>query len=284
MPWLSLRFVETTVMQLSIDDARFDVTDAGSGSAIVLLHGFPLAKEAWDAQADSLAKYARVVRFDLRGLGKSSVPMGPYLMESLASDVVGVLDALGIERATIVGHSLGGYVAFAFYRLFRERCAGLGIVCSRANADDAATAAAREALATRAEAEGIAPIAAAFVPRYFAPSIATTHPELLTRAHALIAPTDPRGAAAMLRGMAARVASDDLFDEIDIPVRVIAGVHDAFVSVDLMREISDGIGGAKLDVMDCGHFPLWEKSDETTASLAGLLHDVAAANERAARV
>ena len=271
-------------MQLSIDDARFDVTDAGSGPAIVLLHGFPLAKEAWDAQADGLAKHARVVRFDLRGLGKSSVPMGPYLMESLASDVAAILDTLGIERATIAGHSLGGYVAFAFYRLFTERCAGLGIVCSRANADDDATAAGREALATRAEVEGIAPIAEAFVPRYFAPSIATTRPDLLARAHALIAPTDPRGAAAMLRGMAARVSSEDIFDEIDIPVRVIAGRHDAFVSVELMREISDGIRGAKLDVLECGHFPLWEKPDETSASLAGLLHDVAATNDRGARV
>ncbi len=267
-------------MQLSFDDVRFDVTDTGSGPAIVLLHGFPLAKEAWDSQAEALAKEARVVRFDLRGLGKTSVPMGPYLMESLASDVAGVLDALGIERATIVGHSLGGYVAFAFYRLFTERCAGLGIVCSRATADDDATAADREALATRAEAEGIAPIADAFISRYFAPSIASTQPEMIARAHAMIAPTDPRGAAAMLRGMAARVASTDLFEEIDVPVRVIAAIHDAFVSVELMREIADGIRGAKLDVIDCGHFPLWEKPAETTASLRALLQDVAAATAR----
>ncbi|GAC1555063.1 MAG: alpha/beta fold hydrolase [Vulcanimicrobiaceae bacterium] len=265
-------------MQLSFDDARFDVTVDGNGSAIVLLHGFPLAKEAWDAQAAALAAHARVVRFDLRGLGKSSVPMGPYLMESLASDVAGVLDALDITRATIVGHSLGGYVAFAYYRLFAERCAGLGIVCSRATADDAATAANREALAVRAEAEGIAPIAEAFVSRYFAPSVATERPELLARAHTLVAPTDPAGAAAMLRGMAARVSSENLFEEIDVPVRVVAGTQDALVSADLTRAIATGIRGAKLDELDCGHFPLWELPDATTASLEGLLRDVAAAN------
>ena len=258
-------------MQLKIDDAMLDVLDEGSGDAIVLLHGFPLAKEAWDAQAVALARYARVVRIDLRGLGKSSVPMGPYLMESLASDVAGVLDTLGIARATIVGHSLGGYVAFAFYRLFAERCAGLGIVCSRATADDAATAASREALATRAEAEGIAPVANAFVARYFAPSVATERPDLFARAHAMIASTDPKGAAAMLRGMAARVASDDLFDEIDVPVHVIAGTQDAFVCVDLMRSIAQGIRGATLDVLDCGHVPLWEMPDATTASLEALV-------------
>jgi len=63
-------------MQLTIDDVRLDVLDEGRGDAIVLLHGFPLAKEAWDAQAAQLAKRARVIRIDLRGLGKSSVPMG----------------------------------------------------------------------------------------------------------------------------------------------------------------------------------------------------------------
>ncbi len=269
-------------MQLKIDDVTLDVLDEGRGDAIVLLHGFPLAKEAWDAQAAALVRHARVVRIDLRGLGKSSVPMGPYLMELLASDVAGVLDALDITRATMVGHSLGGYVAFAFYRLFAERCTGLGIVCSRATADDAATAASREALATRAEAEGIAPVADAFVARHFAPSVASERPELLVRARAMIAPTDPTGAAAMLRGMAARVASDDLFEEIEIPVRVIAGTQDAFVSLDLMRAIANGIRGAKLDVLDCGHVPLWELPDATTASLEALVADVATA--RVARV
>lgn len=263
-------------MQVTIDDARFDVLDEGRGPAVVLLHGFPVSKESWDAQAAALAAHARVVRMDLRGLGRSSATPGPYLMESLASDVAGVLEALGIERATIVGHSLGGYVAFAFYRLFAERCAGLGIVCSRATADDAAVAAARETLATRTESEGLRPIVEAFVPRYFAPSVA--QPDLVARARAAIAPTDPKGAAAMLRGMAARVSSEDLFAEIDVPVRVVAGAHDAFVSVELMRAIADGVRGAKLDVLDCGHFPLWELPDATTASVAGLVRDVAVAD------
>lgn len=282
MPWAGLRFGERLVMQLTIDDARLDVLDEGRGTPIVLLHGFPLAKESWDAQAAALAANARTIRIDLRGLGNSSVTPGPYLMEALASDVAGVLDALGIERAIVVGHSLGGYVAFAFFRLFAERCLGLGIVCSRATPDDAAQAAAREALATRAEIEGMAPIVEAFVGRYFAPSIPNERPDLVTRAREMSARTDPRGAAAMLRGMAERVSSEDLFEEIAVPVRVIAGECDAFVDVALMHEIANGIRGAKLDVLACGHFPLWEMPEATTAALEGLLDDVAShANVRA---
>src|ERR1700681_2240551 len=108
-------------MQVNIDGTQFDVLDQGGGPALVLLHGFPLAKETWDAQAASLAARARIVRFDLRGLGATTATPGPYLMKQLAGDVAEILAALDIERATLIGHSLGGYVALAFFRMFAER-------------------------------------------------------------------------------------------------------------------------------------------------------------------
>jgi pimeloyl-ACP methyl ester carboxylesterase len=265
-------------MQLEFGNVRLDTIVEGEGPAIVLIHGFPLAKETWDAQAAVLAKRARVVRFDLRGLGKSSVPPGPYLMETLASDCSDVLDALGIERATIVGHSLGGYVAFAFHRLFSERCAGLGLVCTRAVDDDAPTAAARYELADRAEREGIEPVVASYLARYFAPAFYEKHPEVVAKAEAVLRATDPKGAAAMLRGMAARVPSDDLFDEIAVPVRVVAGTQDALAPLALSESIAAGIPGAVLERLDCGHSPLYEEPDALTDILASLLDDVEARN------
>jgi 3-oxoadipate enol-lactonase len=263
-------------MNIEIGGVRFDVLDEGRGAAIVLLHGFPLAKETWDAQAQTLRGRARVVRFDLRGLGRSSVPPGPYLMETVAGDVAGIMDALGIERAVIAGHSLGGYVAFAFHRMFSERCAGLGIVCSRANADDPVAAANRLKLADRAEREGISPIVDAFVPRYFAPAVYEREPELVARARSVIGATDPRGAAAMLRGMATRVASFDLLAEIDVPVGVVAGASDAIATVAEARAIASGVPRGSLRVLDCGHFPAWETPDELTDALGALLDEAEA--------
>src|SRR5580700_726695 len=154
-------------MRVRIDDGELDVLEAGSGVPIVLLHGFPLAKNIWDAQAETLSAGARVVRLDLRGLGASRNGSGPYLMESLAGDVAAVLDALGIQRAAIVGHSLGSYVAFAFFRMFEERVLGLGLVCGRADSDSAEVAARRERLASEVERGGMAAIVDDYVPRYF---------------------------------------------------------------------------------------------------------------------
>jgi 3-oxoadipate enol-lactonase len=109
------------------------------------------------------------------------------------------------------------------------------------------------------------------VPRYFAPDVYERHPDWVASARAIAGATDPRGAAAMLRGIAARVASDDLFDEIDVPVSVVAGTRDAFFGVDEVRQISDGIAGASLHVLDCGHFPGWEMPDALSGVLGALL-------------
>jgi pimeloyl-ACP methyl ester carboxylesterase len=271
MPWSRLRGGETTNMQLTFDGVRFDVRDEGAGPAIVLVHGFLLAKESWDAQAERLAERARVVRFDLRGHGKTDAPAGPYLMETLAGDVAGVLDALGIDRAVVAGHSLGGYVAFAFYRMFAERCSGLGLVCTRATSDDADARAARYELADRIERDGIDVAVAAFAGRSFAAQTYRDRPDLVATIEEMNRRTDPRGAAAMLRGMAARVSSDDLFDEIDIPVRIVGAREDAVIPVADAEAMAAGIAGATLDLVPGGHVPLYEDPDAVTASLERLL-------------
>jgi pimeloyl-ACP methyl ester carboxylesterase len=262
-------------MLIVTDGAEFDVRDEGRGPALVLLHGFPLANEIWATQAAALAGTARVIRFDLRGLGSSSVTPGPYLMEQLAGDLVEILDALDVERAVVAGHSLGGYVALAFFRMFAERCAGLALVCSRFSADTPEQAATRLELAARAEREGIGPVAEAFLPRFFTPDFAARSPELVARARAIVERTDPRGAAAMLRGMAARVASDDLFEELTLPVLLIAGAHDPIISPDESRAAMQALGDATLEVLECGHSPWYEAPDPLSAALRQLVERAA---------
>lgn len=263
-------------MRIALEGVAFDVGDEGHGDALVLIHGFPLAKETWDAQASSLAQRARVIRLDLRGLGASAVPPGPYLMEMLAGDVAGILDALDVSSAVVAGHSLGGYVTFAFWRMFAERVRGLGLICTRATPDDEGAAKGRLELARRAEDEGIGPVAESFLPRLLAPSTHSTRPDVVQRTRAIVARTNPLGAAAMLRGMAARVTSEDLLAEIDVPVRVVAGSDDVLIPVERSREMAAAMPNARLDVLDCGHLPQFEAPDGLTRSLAGLLDAVAA--------
>jgi 3-oxoadipate enol-lactonase len=263
-------------MRLRIDDGVLDVLDEGEGTPVVLLHGFPLAKEIWDEQAAELRRRARVLRIDLRGLGASRGGPGPYLMESLASDVAGVLDARGIAAAAIVGHSLGAYVAFAFLRMFEERVLGLGLVCGRAGADPDVVRARREELATLAETQGMEPIANDYVPRFFAQATYRERPELVDSARAVVLATDPLGAAAVMRGMAMRVASDDLLEDIGVPAVVVAGRHDAFVPAGEQRAMANAIRAARFVTLESGHLPHWEQPDALTGALADLLGRIAA--------
>ena len=197
-------------------------------------------------------------------------------METLAGDVAGILDEMGVSGAVIAGHSLGGYVTFAFWRMFAERVKGLGLVCTRATADDAAAAQGRLELARRTEDEGIAAVAESFMPRLLADSTRRERPDVIERTRAVVERTNPLGAAAMLRGMAARVSSEDLLADIDVPVRVVAGLEDVLIPVERSREMTAALPSARLDLLKCGHLPQFEAPDDLTRSLEDLLDEVAA--------
>jgi len=256
-------------MRISSDDAEIDVEIAGSGSAVVLLHAFPVTRDEWDAQARDLARQALVIRPDLRGAGRSSVPEGPYLMETLAGDVAAVLDALRVDRAAIVGHSLGGYVAMAFARMHTERVERLALVCSRLSADTEQTARDRNELADRAERDGsIDAIADAYLPRLFAGTAEPNRAECMEKARAMASRIPPRGAAALLRGMAQRVDSYDIAEELAMPVLIVAGAHDAVVPRAESEAMQRAFSNAQLQLLErSGHMPTLEDPDELSARL-----------------
>ena len=99
---------------IAVEGATLHVRVGGKGPAVVLLHGFGDTGDMWAPLAADLAKDHTVVVPDLRGLGLSSIPQGGYDKKTQAGDVHGVLAALGIEHAVVVGHDIGTMVAFAY--------------------------------------------------------------------------------------------------------------------------------------------------------------------------
>lgn len=259
-------------MRVAVDGATINVASDGSGDAIVLLHGFPYTQKLWDAQAKTLAQTYRAIRPDLRGAGESSVPPGPYLMETLAGDLAALLDALRLERVSIVGHSLGGYVALAFCRMFRERVTRLILVCSRLAADTPAVARDREALADRIEVEGIQPVIEAYLPRQFAPGTEERNALAVGSARSLMEGLDPLGAAAMLRGMAARVSSEDIAEDLTMPVTVVAGAADVVVPLAEARAMVAAFPNGRLELMErSAHAPMLDEPERFCARLIAAL-------------
>jgi 3-oxoadipate enol-lactonase len=259
-------------MQVFADDgARIDVRVDGEkrARAVVLIHGFPFAREIWDAQCNALASNARVIYLDLRGAGASSVSQGPYLMERLAADVAAILDELAIDRATLVGHSMGGYVALAFARMFTERLAGLALISSRLAADTPEQAAARRDLAARAERDGsMEPVVEAYLPRMFSPQTLARRHGVVERAYAIARKNDPMGAAAALRGMALRASSEDIAGDLDVPVLFVAGADDKILSIEESRAGAQRFPrGSFVVCEESGHLPMMEQAASLTSAL-----------------
>jgi pimeloyl-ACP methyl ester carboxylesterase len=248
--------------------AGYDDTGEG-GTPLVLLHGFGAERSVWDPIVRELAG-RRVIRLDLRGSGESESGAGPALMEQLAGDLAELLDALQVERAAIVGHSLGGYVTFAFFRMYAERVAGLALVASHARGDSPELAATREALARAAERDGsMDAIVEFYRPRLVAPQRNGATSGALDDVTAMMARQDPRGAAQLLRGMKERLDSRDLFADVAVPAVVIAGGEDALIPLEVTREVAEGISGARFVLLeDVGHSVMVEAPERAAAALA----------------
>ncbi len=106
---------------IDIGPFRMHVAEAGAGEPLVLLHGWPQHWYEWRYMIGPLAEHYRVICPDLRGLGWSDAPPGPYDKETLADDIVRLLDALELDRVRLIGHDWGGFVGFLLCLLHPER-------------------------------------------------------------------------------------------------------------------------------------------------------------------
>jgi pimeloyl-ACP methyl ester carboxylesterase len=170
---------------------------------------------------------------------------------------------------------MGGYVALAFARMFTERIARFGLICSRLAADTPEQAVARQQLADRVERERtIEPVVDAYLPRLFAPATLHERPELFESACSIARRNDPRGAAALLRGMALRSPSDDIAPDLNMPMVMVAGALDAVIPVEEAHAIATLFPGGRLRLCRrSGHLPMLEEPGAVTEALEQLLSE-----------
>ena len=107
----------------------------GQGEPLVMIMGFTASRSGWVAQIPSFKKYYRVITFDNRGAGKSDKPPGPYSTKMMADDTARLMDHLGIEKAHIVGVSMGGMIAQELAINYPQRVMQLVLACTYACQD-----------------------------------------------------------------------------------------------------------------------------------------------------
>jgi pimeloyl-ACP methyl ester carboxylesterase len=246
-----------------------DVFDAGTGPAILLIHGFPLDRRVWEAQIGGLSARGRIVAPDLPGCGRSPLSPAPASIDDYARALLSLMDARGLARFAVAGHSMGGYIIFALHRLAPDRLTGAAFVSSRAMPDTEAGRKTREETAQRALREGPGFLADSMPAKAAADG---APPALLERLRAIMKDANGPGVAAAARAMAGRPDAVPQLARIACPAVVFAGRLDKIVPPAESEAMAQGIPGARLVWCEkSGHVPMMEEPDLVTRELSALL-------------
>jgi pimeloyl-ACP methyl ester carboxylesterase len=227
--------------------------DAGSGIPVLFVHGFPHNRTLWVPQLGALVDRARCIAPDLRGFGESTT-RGPYSMDRYADDLASLLDALRIDRAVVCGLSMGGYVAFAFWRRHRARVRALVLCDTRAGADDAEGRARRDALIALAHEKGVDAVARAMMVNMVGAATRERQPGVVEAMYAMLASAPLDGVVGALEALRDRPDSRPTLTTIDVPTLILVGEEDTLTPPPESRAMHAAITSSRLELIaGAGH-------------------------------
>jgi pimeloyl-ACP methyl ester carboxylesterase len=235
---------------ITVNGHRIAYRDAGAGEVLLLVHGLGGSSSSWRAVMQNLSKKYRVIAPDLLGHGQSDKPRGDYSPAVFARLLGDLLDALGIDKVTVVGHSLGGGVAMTFAARYRGYCKRLVLLNSGGFGTEVTPLLRMLSLPG---AGFVLPLIAAG--RAIWTGEASTVQELIpTRDHRRVFLSTLRSVVNH-RGQAAS-ALDCLHSLADVPTQIISGEKDRVVPVAHAYIAHSALPGSRLHVIpDAGHDP-----------------------------
>ncbi len=257
------------IEEIELHGHRVAYRCAGDGPVLVLVHGITSTSATWERVMPALAKRFTVIAPDLLGHGGSAKPRGDYSLGAYASGVRDLLVALGHERATFVGHSLGGGVAMQLAYQFPERCERLVLIDSGGLGTDLNVLL---RLATLPGAEFVLPLLASErvlgagrgVGRLFGRLGLRVRTDIaeMARGHASLGEPDARSAfvhtlRTIVDPIGQRVnANDRLYLAEEVPFLIIWGQRDSIIPVSHAHGVHERVPSSRLEIFEtAGHFP-----------------------------
>ncbi|WP_284155365.1 3-oxoadipate enol-lactonase [Sulfuricystis multivorans] len=257
-------------MKVSANGIDIHYRIEGSGPVVTLVHSLATDLSLWDDLAAELGKRFTVLRYDARGHGQTSAPEGPYTWPMLVADLVGLLDALKIERTHFVGLSMGGMLGQQFALTHPERLDRLVLVSTISRVPPEAKPLWDERIAV-ARTQGMQAHVAGTLERWFTAPYRAAHPEVMARIGAMVAATPVAGYA----GWGAAISSLDLTDRlgaIRAPTLVVCGADDPGTPPAANRAIAEAIPGARFEMLaNASHQLVIEQADGFTRLLMDFL-------------
>ena len=250
-------------------------TEQGSGSPVVLLHGFPLDSTMWAAQIGALADAGhRVIAPDLRGFGGSKSG-SPVTIASLAADVHALLSALGALPCVLAGLSMGGYVALAYATRYGADLRGLALVDTKAEADTAEGREGRGKMIDLVRKEGSGAVADQMMPKMLAKDAADQRPGTAQALRRMMEACPPKTIEHALAAMRDRPDRSGELSSIKVPTLVIVGDSDQITPPQAAQAMADKIPDARLvTIRGAGHMSPMEQPEQVNRAIKTFLDEL----------
>jgi pimeloyl-ACP methyl ester carboxylesterase len=250
----------------------------GAGEPLVLIAGLGYEHWMWQKMMPGLAEHLQVVAFDNRGVGQTDKPEGPYTAQMLADDTAELMGALGIGRAAVMGHSMGGFVAQALV-LSRPEVVSRLILSATNFGGPRHIPVTQEALAvlTDMSSDPLERLRRGIVVST-APGFAEAHPEIIEEwlEHRVKNPLDPAGYQAQLAIGLAVASEEACFEpklkQVEVPTLILFGEDDKVVPAGNAELLAREIPNSRIQILDgAGHFFPLEVPDEAARAVVSFL-------------
>lgn len=228
-------------------DIRYELEGPAGAPVVVLSHSLAAALEAWDQQMPALRDSYRVLRFDTRGHGGSSAPVGRYTMEMLGSDVVCLLDALRIPEVHFVGISMGGMIGQMLALKSPDRLGKL-VLCDTVGQVSADNGSAWNERIHTAETQGMAALAEGTLERWLSEKFRRDRPDITERIRNMILNTPIPGYTGCCHAISRFDVLEDL-PKVSTPTLILTGENDQGSPVSAAEAIRERIPGSRLAVI-----------------------------------
>ena len=246
----------------------------GSGPTVALVHGFGLNHAMWQRQLPVLTPHFSVLTYDLLGHGESAPPAGTPDLAMFSGQLLGLMDRFGIERAAVVGFSLGGMIARRFALDHPDRLSALAILHSPHDRSPAERDAVRERV-RQTQAHGPSASVDSALERWFTPAFRKQEPELIDRIRKRITRNDPKVYSRIYRVLAegdSEIVQG--LERIGCPTLVMTGEDDPGNTPAMARAMAGLIPGARLVVLPgLRHMALAESPPAVNEPLCAFLRD-----------
>lgn len=247
---------------------HYDLSGPKGAPLVTLVHGFPFNRSLWKGQLPALKRRFRVLSYDQRGMGASTLGEAPQLMERYADDLLDLLDWVGERRTALVGLSMGGYVALRALQKAPERFWALGLCDTRADADPDAAKLGRAAGVALLRKRGVGPFVDGMLPKLLAPQTLQRRPAIVKALRAMMLRSREDGAVNALVAMVSRTDSRSLLPTLRMPALCLVGQHDAITPPALARGMARAVPKAKCVVLKgAGHVSNLERPAEFNRAL-----------------